>query len=444
MENLFFIGKNANIDDFSKDALFKLAYFEPVTNFYNWNWMLEKICNYDKYGIDDYIFVHFDIKDFKMINEIYGHEAGDNMLRKVCSILKDCDWVYFSCRCDNDNFAMMVHKMSNEDMWNKLDRMFKEMEYLDEDPSYPVYFRCGIASIEDIASYGSTVADLAKMAQHMGRKANETEINFYTNKMKEEQLRGKMLKKDLDRAMSEKELLVYYQPKYNPTTNELVGAEALIRWDYRHEQILPPMDFVPYFETEGTISRIDRYVLEQVCIKLEQWKAEGRCLVPISINMSRAQLYSPVLIETLLGIVNRYDVDRRYIEFELTESMAYYDSKYMISVMNRIRDLGFMLSIDDFGTGYSSLSLLANMPLTTLKIDKSFVDDIGYEGNDRSQYLVRNILDITKNFKIFSVAEGVETKEQKDILKDMGVDYIQGYYYSRPVPVADFEKLLKK
>ena len=443
MDDWIFLGDNANVEDFSKDNLFKLAYFEPVTNFYNWNWMLEKLCNYDKYDIDDYIFIHFDIKDFKMINEIYGHAAGDNMLRKVCSVLKSCDWIYFACRCDNDNFAMMAKKMENDAIWNNLDMMFRQMEYLEEDPTYPVYYRCGIAAIEDIMSYGTTVADLAKMAQSMGMKANETEINFYTEKMKEEQLRGKMLKKDLDRAMSEEELLVYYQPKYNPQTNELVGAEALIRWDYKHEQILPPADFVPYFESEGTISRIDRYVLERVCMKLEQWKSEGKQLVPISINMSRAQLYSPVLIETVLGIVNRYDVDRKYIEFELTESMAYYDSKYMIATMNRIRELGFMLSIDDFGTGYSSLSLLANMPLTTLKIDKSFVDDIAYDGNARSKYLVRNILDITKNFKISSVAEGVETEEQRDILKEMGVDYIQGFYYSRPVPEADFEKLLK-
>ncbi len=437
------VRKEVNIDEFDKRDLFNLAYFELVTNYYNWNWMREKLTDFEAFGITDFAFVHFDIKDFKMVNEIYGHDAGDDLLRRVCQVLHEQDWTYYTCRCDNDNFAMMVHRMPDQEIQSRLERMFASMDRLEADRHYPIYFRCGVASIDNVAEYRATITDLAKIAQHFGVKANETEIYFYTDDMKRKQLRSKMLKADLDRAMSEEELEVYYQPKYEPSTNTLVGAEALIRWNYHHESILPPKDFVPYFEQEGTIERVDRFVLDQVCRKLEQWKREGVKLVPISVNMSRAQLYSPVLVKNVMDIVNKYDIDRRYIEFELTESLAYYDSKYMIEVMKNLRDLGFMLSIDDFGTGYSSLSLLADMPLTTLKLDKSFVDEIGHDKEGRTSYIVKNILEITKFLKINSIAEGVETEVQKDLLKDWGCNYIQGYFYSKPVPVALFEKMLR-
>ncbi len=436
--------EKVDINKFTKEDLLTMAYFEPVTLFYNWNWMRERIAEPKKYGIDTFAFVHFDVKDFKVVNELYGHDVGDNLLRKVCDILDEQDWAYYCCRCDNDNFAMMVKKIPDDEIRARLEAMFKRMEFLDEDSSYPIYFRCGVASIDDVGAYGATITDLAKMAQNSGVKPNETEIKFYTDKMREEQLKGKMLQSDLDRALAAGEFIVYYQPKYRPSDNVLVGAEALIRWNYHHEGIIPPSEFIPYFEKEGVIGKLDRYVLESVCQRLEEWKREGYKLVPISVNMSRAQLYSPVLVRSIEDIVNKYDVDRKYIEFELTESLAYGDTVYLIQVMNNLREMGFMLSIDDFGTGYSSLNLLANMPLTTLKIDKSFIDGIGEDSNRRVNYIVRNILDTTKDLEISSIAEGVESETQKNLLRDWGVDSIQGFYYSKPIPVDQFEKLFSR
>lgn len=436
------IRKEINLAQYDKEQLFELAYFEPVTEFYNWNWMREKLNHYEKYGITDFSFVHFDIKDFKVVNEIYGHKIGDDLLRRVCLKMSEQAWVYFSCRCDNDNFAMMVHKLSDAELLEKLTDMFAQLNTLTGDRHYPVYFRCGVVSIDNVSDYRSTITDLAKVAQHFGVKANETEIHFYTDEMKQEQLKGKMLKSDLSRAIEEGELEVYYQPKYEPGQNLMIGAEALIRWNYHHEHMLPPNEFVPYFEKEGTIGRIDRFVLEQVCKKMQQWKWEGVELIPISVNMSRQQLYSPVLVRSLLDIVDKYDVDRKYIEFELTESLAYGDSRYMLEVMRQLRELGFMLSIDDFGTGYSSLSLLSNMPLTTLKIDKSFIDEIEHDEGGKVSYIIKKILDLTKFLNISSIAEGVETETQKSLLEQWGCNYIQGYFYSRPVPVDQFEQML--
>ena len=436
--------KTTSIEEFSKQDLFQMAFFETVTNYYNWNWLRERLSFYEEFGLSDFAFVHFDIKDFKMVNELYGHDVGDKLLRRVCRTMDALEWAYFCCRCENDNFAMMIRKMPDDEIQKKLEDMFDSLSVLEEDTQYPIYFRCGVASIDNVSDYRALITDLAKMAQNLGVRANTTEIFFYTNEMKDEQFKSKRIKKELSKAIENDELMVYYQPKYNPVDNSLVGAEALIRWNFKHERMIPPCDFVPYLEKEGAIGRVDNFVLEQVCKNLEQWKKDGVKLVPISVNMSRVQLYSPLIIQNILSIVDKYDVEREYIEFELTESLAYGDVDYMLSVMKQLRKLGFLLSIDDFGTGYSSLNLLSNMPLTTLKIDKSFVDGIGIYEDGRSDYIVKNILDITKHFQIYSVAEGVETIEQKDLLLEWGCNSIQGYYYSKPVPEADFLMLLKR
>lgn len=433
-----------SIDDYTKEQLYDLAFFERVTHHYNWNWLRGRIVDCEQYGVTDFVFVHFDIKDFKVVNEIYGHSVGDNLLAKVCKVMRECDWVYCSCRCDNDNFAMMIHRMPDDKVYEKLMEMFGKMSFLDEDAGFPIFFRCGVASIENVRDYGATVTDMAKMAQREGVKANITEVRFYTDAMKEETLRSKFLKSELPRAFRENELMVYLQPKCDPANNELMGAEALIRWNYKHDKLLMPGEFVPYFEQEGTIEKIDRFVLEQVCINLEAWKKKGMKLIPISVNMSRAQLYNPLMIKHILAIVDKYDVDRSLIEFELTESLAYGDAEYLIRVMKQLRELGFGLSIDDFGTGYSSLSLLSSMPLTTLKIDKSFVDKLDHNEEGITDYIVQHILGLSKHLCVNSVAEGVETQYQKELLEKWGCDYIQGYYYYKPIPTDQFEKLMSR
>lgn len=433
---------NGMIDDYSKEQLYRMAFFEPVTRYYNWNWMRQILDDSVKYGVEDYSFVHFDIKDFRMINEIFGHATADRLLGRVCEAMSKCDWAYYSCRCDNDNFAMMAHKLPDEELREKLKVLFDGIASLDDVDDYPVFYRCGVASISNVLDFKATITDLAKMAQKMGNKANVTEIHFYTEQMKERLIRGKILKSELDHAIADGELLVYFQPKYNPIDDSLIGSEALIRWFHHHEKMLSPAEFVPFFEREGTIGKVDQFVLEYVCKKLEEWKHKGMKVLPVSVNMSRTQLYSPNMISDILSIVNKYDVDKSMIDFELTESAAFDDSHYMIEVMHQLREQGFQISIDDFGTGYSSLSLLSGMPLTTLKIDKSFIDNIEKDEDGKSRYIVQNMIDITKEFDIHCVAEGVETQGQLSLLKEWKCDYIQGYYYSKPVPVEDYEKLL--
>lgn len=429
--------------NYDMEQLYNLAYKDRVTGYYNWNWMDEKLNEYQKEGIESYGFVHFDIKDFKMINEIYGHVVGNRVLQRISDTLQTLSWVIFGARCDNDNFSMMTLPFEKEEFEKRLNELFIQLGEMEFIPGYKLYYRCGVVLHEDATGIGNMVADPAKFAQSQGCIPNCTEICFYTKEMKERQIRGKRLKNELPDAIANGELLVYLQPKYDADTECLVGAEALIRWNYRHEKLMPPNLFIPYLEKDGAIEKIDQFVLESVCAKLSDWYRAGKNIYPISVNLSRTQLNNPDLVEILCGIVDKYEIPRYWIEFELTETVAYENKEYLLCVMHALREEGFRLSMDDFGTGYSSLSLLKDMPLDMLKIDKSFVDDLSNESeNQKQNLLLKDIIAITKHMQVASLAEGVETREQKEMLRNWGCQFIQGYYYSKPVPIEEYELLL--
>lgn len=421
------------------------AYHDPITGHYNWTWFWPHIGHDIMDPSLPYNFVHFDIKNFKMINELYDHELGNRVLSFVVSVIKKQDFVKSSARCDNDNFALVTDPLPEDEMRQKLMDMFEEMKYMPEIPEYPLYYRCGVVEKNKKIRAKDTVADLAKMAQAIGTRTNCTEIHFYTDEMKDSLMRGEYLKSELPGAISRGELLVYLQPKFDVKTEHITGAEALVRWNYRGQGIMSPDKFVPCFEKNNAISIVDEYVIRKVCETLADWKVRGLPLYPISVNLSRVELLKDTLVPDLIDIVDEHHVDHSLIEFELTESAAYEDRDYLLKVMHQLRDAGFGLSMDDFGTGYSSFNLLKDMPLSTLKIDKSFVDDVGTEGpENKSELIVNDIIHMVKHLSITCVAEGVESENQKNVLAKMGCDYIQGYYYSRPIPIREYEKYLEE
>lgn len=433
-------------DQLSKEELYRTAYYDDITGCHNWNWMVYKLYHFREEGIREFGFVHFDIKDFKMINENFGTEKADAMLRYVGKILgENRSWIYHYVRCDNDNFAMMIKPMSREQARQKLEFLFRKMQRAPFDWDYPVFYRCGVV-LQDIGVQSmNVVANMTKLAQKQGTNLSETDINFYTEEMHEEYIRNKKLRSEIDRGFENDEFIIYLQPKYHAQQDRLSGAEALIRWNYKKEKVLSPAQFVPFMEKDGSISKIDELVLRKACLKLQEWKHRGYPLLPISVNISRVQLNRPNLVEKLRQIVEEYDVDFSLIDFELTESVAYDNTEYMLDIMRQLQKLGFRLSMDDFGTGFSSLSLLKDMPLDTLKIDKSFVDGIlNMTDNHKEQWIVKDIITMANHMKIESLAEGAETFEQKELLRQWGCQYIQGYYYSKPLPVDEYEKLLEK
>ena len=436
-----------NHEDYRKEDIFSRAYCEPITGYYNWTWLWERLRTYYLQGVNDYAFVHFDIKDFKMVNELYNHQIANSLLIRVArNIEKHKDWIYFGARCHNDNFAMMIRDMPEQEIRKKLFAFFEEISCLDADPSYKVYYRCGVVGMRNAMRTGDTVADCAKLAQAMGTGIHMTEINFYTDQMHENALWGKQLKAYLDTAIMGNEFLVYLQPKFDIQNESICGAEALIRWNYKHKEFLAPFRFIPYFESDDSIIKVDDVVLHKVCAKLQEWKAKGYKLYPVSVNLSRKNMERPGLADHLAGIVDAYKVEHSLIEFELTESAAYDNQKYMVSVLNELKDKGFLISMDDFGTGYSSFSLLKEMPLDTLKIDKSFVDPIMIKTeSEKNQIILRHIISMARELGIHCIAEGIEEYEQVLALRELGCETVQGYYYSKPIPTENFEeKYLEK
>lgn len=245
---------------------------------------------------------------------------------------------------------------------------------------------------------------------------------------------------EIDQALEKKQFLIYYQAKWNLRENRYYGAEALIRWRHPRRGYLPPSSFIPYAEASGKIVNIDHYVFETVCADLARWKKEKRRSLVVSVNLSRRTIYDPGLIKFFAETIQKYNVDPKSIEIELTESLAAQDTAFISFVIRKIKALGFSTSIDDFGIGYSSLSAIKNIDFDVLKLDKSFIDDV--EMDKTSETLVSSIISLVHGLKMFVIAEGVENPSQVSILKKHDLDAIQGYYFAKPLEVSEFEALL--
>ncbi len=435
---------NDDMDALKKKTLYRQSFFDPITKHYNWNHLQAFLEMPMDYGINDYAFVHFDIKEFRVINEVYGHIAANKVLCNIVKAMNEAEFVYASARCHNDNFAMMIEDMPEDEMIECLQDFFEKLSYFDGDPNYKIYYRVGVVPMQRTILNGNRVADAAKLAQSLGQNMNKTEITIFTDKMHDDISWGNYIKASMDNAVSNDEFMVYFQPKYDITGDSpvLKGIEALVRWNYRQEDILSPVKFVPFFERDGSIGKIDDIVLKKSCETLARWKREGKNLYTVSVNLSRSRFYFENLIDHLVSIVDSYHVDHHYIEFELTESATYEDMDHMMGILEELREKGFQISMDDFGTGYSSLSLLTEMPLDTLKIDKSFVDKLGLEHEKREDVVViSHIISLAKELGFTTLAEGAENENQVRRLKELGCETIQGYYFSKPVQIEEFERL---
>ena len=430
-----------DIEWFDKDYLYQMAFHEPITEHYNWNHLMAFIEMPFYSNIRDYAFVHFDIKEFRVINEVYGHEAANDVLRNVARAISNADFVYASARCHNDNFAMMIKDMPEDETIRVLEEFFDSLSHLKENPDYRIYFRCGVVPMQRTILSGNRVADAAKMVQALGTNPNKTEITIYSDRMHDDLTWGDLIKAYVDTAIKKDEFMVYLQPKFDINSETIEGAEALIRWNYKGKDFLTPGRFVPFLERDGSIGKIDDIVLEKVCSALVRWEKEGKKLYPVSVNLSRKRLGDVNLINHLVEIIDSYGVSHELIDFELTESATYDDKEHMIRVLSDLRSRGFKISMDDFGTGYSSLSLLTEMPIDTLKIDKSFVDKIGVEDERKEDItVIRLIIALARELGILCLAEGAEHKDQIERLRSLGCDVVQGYYYSRPIPIDEFER----
>ncbi|MEG0338850.1 MAG: EAL domain-containing protein, partial [Oscillospiraceae bacterium] len=284
------------------------------------------------------------------------------------------------------------------------------------------------------------LSDRANISKAIVKKQSAIHYHFFKDENRADILREKEIENIMQQSLDDGEFKVYLQPKYSLSTETVAGAEALVRWQ-RQTQIIMPNDFIPLFEKNGFIRNLDLYMFRSVCALLAKWQELNMPLVPISVNISRVHLSNESLPTELADIARSYGVPTNLLEIELTESAVFLDTEHMISIMRRIKELGFMISIDDFGSGYSTFAALKDLPADIVKIDKSFLDNA--IDDNRGEQILKSIIDMTHGLCLVCVAEGMETKSQQIFLTKAGCDIAQGYYYSRPITIELFEQLVQ-
>ena len=386
-----------------------------------------------------------DLDHFKEINDSLGHQVGDKLLqattRKLFSIIEDQDTL---SRLGGDEFAIIIERLTKgqeaSTFAKKILEVLKEPLEIDGHTLY-------ISSSIGISLYptdGDDAEDLLKFADSAMYKAKDEGRNtfqYYSAEMTEMAFERVMMEASLRRAIQQKEFVVYYQPQVNGKTNKLVGMEALVRWNHPELGLVPPDKFIPLAESTGLIVELDRLVMREAMKQFKQWYSEGYNPGKLAMNLAIKQLAQEDFITFLEQLIEEVQCKCTNLELEVTEGQIMGNPKESIKILRKISDLGIELAIDDFGTGYSSLSYLKKLPINKLKIDQSFIKDLPDDEEDSG--ITKAVIALAKSLNLNIIAEGVETKEQKDFVVANGCDKIQGYFYSRPLPAEEIKKVLE-
>lgn len=423
--------------------LYEYAYIDPVTkrgNVYYFRKKGQEILDSIKTSgtsSNQYILV-LDINKFKMINKAYGYKTGDTILTGIGDVLERLLGAEsLICRYSNDYFAVLFEY--KEDIHRILNKLIRSIENLKiDDTTYNLSVNIGIYMITNEDNNISEAMDKAIIAHSASKGDVFDKFHIYDKTMERKLEKESKIEHEMNIALENKEFKVYYQPKIDTKTENLYGAEALVRWEHEGRMV-PPSEFIPLFEKNKFILRLDLYIFEQVCSDMKMWKEKYGKEPVVSVNVSREHFLDEHFLEKYMMIAAKYGVNTNKIDLEITESATIEEGIDIIEIMNKMKKLGFLISIDDFGTGYSSLSTIQDMPADILKIDKSFVDRIGKNEKNIIDY----ILTIAKELNFTTIAEGVETKEQRDYLLENGCDIIQGYYYAKPMSEAEFKEYME-
>ena len=424
--------------------LFEYAYIDPVTkkgNIYYFRKKGQEIIEKRKpkeIELKQYIVV-LDINKFKLINKTYGYKVGDIILKGIAEEIENLlGKESLICRLSNDYFAALFE--FKENIHYLLEKMVRHIENLKVvDTVYNLSTNIGVYKLTNGDRNISEILDRAIMAHSVSKEDVFDKFRIFDEKIEKELEKESKIEHEMYQALKDKEFKVFYQPKFYAKKETLYGAEALVRWERKGEMI-PPSEFIPLFEKNKFILQLDLYIFEQVCSDIKTWKEQLGVEPVISVNISREHFLEDDFLEKYMLIVSKYGINTNKIDIEITESATIEAGINIIEIMKNIKKLGFFISIDDFGTGYSSLSTIQDMPADILKIDKSFVDRIGKSDKNIIDY----ILTMAKELNLITIAEGVETKEQRDYLLAKGCDIIQGYYYAKPMPKDEFEGYLKQ
>lgn len=386
--------------------------------------------------------VSLDVNNFRLFNDTFGKTEGDRLLKHIHATisahLHDGEAL---ARIAADTFNIVLDDVNAAEVARRVQSMVEEFNRFNEgsDTPYLVKVNCGAFTVEDRMS----IVEARDRANTARKSANIQSgrlcsISFFNDLEHDRLLREKDMENDMERALAEGEFQMYLQPKISLATGKTVGAEALVRWNSPQRGLVPPDEFIPFFERNGFVIKIDLNVFEQACALIRSWMDAGLEPMPISVNLSPLHLRKPDFLDAFEAVRERYGVPAELLEFELTERVAFESLEMLRCVVDDVHERGFRCSMDDFGSGYSSLNVLKEIPVDVLKIDREFF----MNDSARADHVVESVVDLAKKLDMGTVAEGVETIPQVEFLRSVDCDMVQGYVFSAPVPVELFEKMV--
>lgn len=433
--------------DKEKDSLIeKMAYIDDITQIYNRNKFMQigqetfECC---AEAGQNYWVIVLDIDNFHIVNDTCGYINGNKLLKEFGKIVKESlTKGGFGARIGGDNFALLIRDNGDEELpVNTIKKIQSRLHDICGEILMNQSATCsaGYCKMSDGGDDFAKVLDHAEFSLSMS-DGTKNDIIRYDNKVHDKILAGNALETELSRALKNHELVLYYQPKINLSDGTLMGMEALIRWIKPDGTIVPPNQFIPVAESSLLITRISDFVLHEACRQNKLWQDKGYPPVTVSINLTAVDFYQTNVKESIQQALEETGLAPQWLDVELTESLALKDIDNAIKQMEEIKELGVKLSMDDFGTGYSSLSYIQVLPITLLKLDRSFI--MYLEEDEISREIVSAVIRIAKSKKIETIAEGIETIGQAEILKQSGCDHAQGYFFGKPMPADKFEEFM--
>ena len=421
-----------------RNRLLELAYIDPITSLGNYNAYLERIKEKLEMNSKKTMII-LDIDKFKSFNKKYGHTKGNELLKRVGEeIEQSIRKTDIVCRLANDVFGIFL--IGEVDVENITERLNKKISRINIDGVwYNIRISMGMYICSPKENNIQGMIDKAIFAHDSIKGKYNVNYGVFTEEFEQKMIRESEIENMMEEAIKNQEFEVYYQPQISTKTEKIEGAEALVRWKQEGEYI-SPNEFIPIFEKNLFIIKLDEYIFEKVCENIKEMKTKLNKIPKISINISKESLVDNNFLEKYEKIMKKYNIIPEDIELEITERTTVNNDIDIQRILNKIKQKGFSIAIDDFGTGYSSLNMLEIMPIDTLKIDKSFIDRMDI--NEQKTNFIEIIMFITKKLNLKTVAEGVETMEQVNYLKKWNCDLIQGYVYQKPLKFEELKKYI--
>lgn len=416
----------------------KIAISDAMTGAYNQAGIFAFTQLFIGENLKDYTAFFMNLKNFRYINKAIGHQMGDLALKTlVKQILLFLDKTEMIARLGGDNFFVLTKKSHQNEFIEKFSACDLSLSQGPKPMNLHIQTRMGVYSIEENVIVGDAL-NCAATAVQAARTIRTRDVVFFTKEMQIQSIHQKEISSEFHNALRNRELVVFYQPKVDLKTKQLNGAEALVRW-LRHKTIVPPMDFIPILEREGTICDLDFYVFETACNDICEWLKAGVEPVRISSNFSKLHLRNEDFADRILEIMHKFDIKGKYIEIELTEVSDFEDTIAMQKFIDVMHQNGIAVAIDDFGTGYSTLNVLKDYNINVVKIDKSLLNNIG-KADSHDEIVLRNVVNMARELDKDVIAEGVETQEQADYLRGINCHSAQGFLFDKPLVRDDFVK----